>query len=147
VVSHGIEYAKLVSLALRIPVVMIIRHLPSTDGELSLLREFPVLLGPDWTSFSSLLQVYLTSPNLYRLSLHPNTSSTPAELEPFIAPEVTMASRLSLRQFSAQRLRSIPRVPRAICCRTFTTSKGSENARSAFGLIHGLQSGPVLRYD
>ncbi|KAL4766759.1 hypothetical protein BDW60DRAFT_221781 [Aspergillus nidulans var. acristatus] len=56
-----------------------------------------------------------------------------------------MASRLSLRQFSAQRLRSIPCVPRAICCRTFTTSKGSENARSAFGLIHGLQSGPVLR--
>ncbi|EAA63006.1 hypothetical protein AN3466.2 [Aspergillus nidulans FGSC A4] len=44
-----------------------------------------------------------------------------------------MASRLSLRQFSAQRLR------------TFTTSKGSENARSASGLIQGLQKGPALR--
>ncbi|KAL4733117.1 hypothetical protein BDV11DRAFT_97252 [Aspergillus similis] len=56
-----------------------------------------------------------------------------------------MASRLSLRQFSTQRLRSIPRVPRAICCRTFTTSKGSESARSVSGSIHGLQSGPILR--
>ncbi|KAL5040830.1 hypothetical protein BDW71DRAFT_192988 [Aspergillus fruticulosus] len=56
-----------------------------------------------------------------------------------------MASRLSLRQFSAQRLRSIPRVPRAICCRTFTTSKGSESATNAARSIHGLHSGPRLR--
>ncbi|KAL4992976.1 hypothetical protein BDV10DRAFT_179956 [Aspergillus recurvatus] len=56
-----------------------------------------------------------------------------------------MASRLSLRQFSAQRLRSIPHVPRAICCRSFTTNKGSESARCAARSIHGLQSSPSLR--
>ncbi|RDW87210.1 putative dihydrolipoamide succinyltransferase [Aspergillus mulundensis] len=56
-----------------------------------------------------------------------------------------MASRLALRQFPAQRLRSVPRVARSICCRTFTSFKASEGARAATGSIHGMQSTTSLR--
>ncbi|KAL4907597.1 hypothetical protein BDW74DRAFT_147779 [Aspergillus multicolor] len=56
-----------------------------------------------------------------------------------------MASRLSLRQLSAQRLRFVPRVSRPTCCRTFTSFKASEGARVATGSVHGLQSAASLR--
>ncbi|KAL4911823.1 hypothetical protein BDW62DRAFT_215493 [Aspergillus aurantiobrunneus] len=56
-----------------------------------------------------------------------------------------MISRLPLRQFSAQRLRSIPHVPRLVCCRTFSSVKGSVNARTTAKSIHGLQCAPGLR--
>ncbi|KAI9373209.1 hypothetical protein BJX61DRAFT_552368 [Aspergillus egyptiacus] len=59
-----------------------------------------------------------------------------------------MACRLPLRQFSGQRLRSIPRVPRVphqVPCRTFTSAKGADGVRTTARPIHGLQSVPSLR--
>ncbi|KAL4923290.1 putative dihydrolipoamide succinyltransferase [Aspergillus undulatus] len=56
-----------------------------------------------------------------------------------------MLCRSSFRQLSAQRLRSMPRVPRPICCRTFTSVKGSEAGRIAVRSSHGLQSTTGLR--
>ncbi|KAL3458478.1 hypothetical protein BJX64DRAFT_266501 [Aspergillus heterothallicus] len=60
-----------------------------------------------------------------------------------------MASRLPLRQFSAQRIRCIaraPRVPHQLCCsRAFTSAKGSQSLGATIKSIHGLHSTPELR--
>ncbi|KAL5332687.1 hypothetical protein BJX70DRAFT_392801 [Aspergillus crustosus] len=50
-----------------------------------------------------------------------------------------MAFRLPLRKLSAQRLRSMPRLPRQICCRTFT-SIGLKATKSTVRSAQGLQS-------
>ncbi|KAL4882313.1 hypothetical protein BJY04DRAFT_39387 [Aspergillus karnatakaensis] len=56
-----------------------------------------------------------------------------------------MASRLPLRQLSAQRLRSMPRLPRQTCCRSFTSIKPPHGARAALQSFQGLQSTPSPR--
>ncbi|KKK14272.1 hypothetical protein P175DRAFT_0519527 [Aspergillus ochraceoroseus IBT 24754] len=62
-----------------------------------------------------------------------------------------MSSRLPLRQFSAQRLRTVSRVsrvPREVCMggrRAFTTGKGTESVQIGAKSIHGLQSSLTLR--
>ncbi|KAL4864950.1 hypothetical protein BDV12DRAFT_175322 [Aspergillus spectabilis] len=56
-----------------------------------------------------------------------------------------MASRLPLRQLSAQRLRSMPRLPSQICCRSFTSMKSPEGAKTTIRSIQGLQSALSLR--
>ncbi|KAL4792324.1 hypothetical protein BDV19DRAFT_400650 [Aspergillus venezuelensis] len=57
-----------------------------------------------------------------------------------------MACRLPLRQLSAQRLRSIPRAPRTICYRTFTSVRGPGASKTLVNSSHGLQSTLRLRY-
>ncbi|KAL4959986.1 putative dihydrolipoamide succinyltransferase [Aspergillus stella-maris] len=56
-----------------------------------------------------------------------------------------MACRLPLRQLSAQRLRSIPRAPRTICYRTFTSVRGPGATKTPVNSSHGLQSTLRLR--